>query len=79
MTVYRSLVNAGEARRHERGMSARGLSRLTWTADDRAAWNEAYRAAIRIDAVRSAYVLASAHRENDARYSVHVDLLGDAS
>ena len=49
-------------------LSPVALSRLTWTCEDRQAWKDTYRAAIRIDAVRSAYVLASAHRE--ARYNV---------
>ena len=74
-------------------LSPVALSRLTWTFEDRQAWKDTYRAAIRINAVRSAYVLASAHRENEARYnargprifdarrySVHVDCMqGDAS
>ena len=37
-------------------LSPVALSRLTWSADDRRAWKDAYRAAIRIGAVRSSYV-----------------------
>lgn len=79
MSVYRQLVQAGERRRHERGLSPRALSSLTWTADDRRAWNEAYRAALVIDAARS--MLAGWTPSGwtadvpSERFSVHVDIL----
>lgn len=39
-------------------MTAEALSRLTWDAYDRAAWLDAYRAALRIAAERNAATLA---------------------
>ena len=59
----------GTEREMKDSLSPVALSRLTWTFEDRRAWDDAYRAAIRINAVRSAYVLASAHPENEERYS----------
>ena len=46
MSVYRQLVQAGERRKDWRGLSAHELSRLTWTAEDRRAWNDTYRACL---------------------------------
>lgn len=68
------------------GMSVAALSRLTWTADDRRAWNEAYRTAVLITArralvgTRAAIALERFQLARDRVlagdvHSVHVDVL----
>lgn len=66
-------------------LSVSALSALTWSAEDRRAWNEAYRHARRIDRRRRARERAAADRfmrlhyvPTDAeRHSVHVDVMGE--
>ena len=72
--------SAVSGRRKSRALSPVALSRLTWTADDRRAWDDAYRAAICIAARRTTadtYRLSLLARRRDARaaligYSVKV-------
>lgn len=68
MSVYCLLVRAGERARHECGLSVRALSALTWTSEDRAAWDDAYWASICIAAARTARCTGYVHENGSLQH-----------
>ena len=82
LSIYRAMVSYRRTAR-EPGLSPVALSRLTRSADDRRAWDEAYARALRIGIARDAesrtdtvlrrFNEARARVEASERHSVHVD------